>query len=161
MPARQGCRRLQRAENKILGAATWLVMTAYLVATLNDSTGGSGRRSLTDALALANYVGIVASIALLLRSWRAGVYSDSDGITVRNVFRSHRFSWSTINCFYIGTHRVVKAPASIVKLRDGSEVRMSNISPPNPRTRPKNQEAQQIIEALNKELQESHRRGTI
>lgn len=39
----------------------------------------------------------------LFRAWRLGLYLDQQGVTVRNYFRTHRFSWTEVRGFVNGT----------------------------------------------------------
>jgi hypothetical protein len=45
----------------------------------------------------------VAMICGLVRSWRMGLHLDSQGVTVRNYFRTHRFSWAEVTSFVDGS----------------------------------------------------------
>ena len=138
--------------------ATFLIAAVFFIFTINDSSEGIDQGSLTGFTAILGLVALGVCLTLAVRGWKAAIYVDNKGITIVNLFRTHRFAWAEIDGFVIGLHRVVSFPTSVVRLRSGREIRVPSISPPNPGTRPNNREAQNIVAALNRELEAAKER---
>jgi hypothetical protein len=79
------------------------------------------------ALAVAYVVLVTAAVfSICFRVWRMGLYMDGHGVTVRNIFWTHRFGWTEVSCFVNGSLLEVEGGAKMwavrVVLRDGRGV---------------------------------------
>jgi hypothetical protein len=76
---------------------------------------------------------------------------DADGVTVRNLFRTHRYGWSQIRAFRIGRYKRLRAVA-IIDLSDGSSMHAFAIQVPNVPLRGAIARESRMIVALNARL---------
>ena len=100
--------------------------------------------------------GIAAAIAMLggiaaLRFGQAAAITDTEGVTVRQTFRSVHVPWSDIMRFRL-KRRGLFPLIGILERTDGHEVPIYGIQAPNPTTRPENMDAQRVVLELNLEL---------
>jgi hypothetical protein len=101
-------------------------------------------------------VGAVPFLWLAYRSFRVGVYASTEGVEVRNVFRSHRVPWDRIARFDWGTWGSYAIGGAY--LNDGTFIRAIALNPPWEVTRGQNPAVPNALRGLNEELQRA--RGT-
>jgi Bacterial PH domain len=135
-----------RGQSRAIAAMVpiWLgFLTGILLSAPSD------RRPLWVILLVAAIA--VGGAAFMVRCARAGVHVAPDGIRVVNPTRSFQVPWSEIRGFSLGPWSLFPL-IGLVELRDGRVEHLWGIQAPNPRTRPNNCSAQELIAELNGEL---------
>ena len=114
----------------------------FALATLNDA-------EVTEHVVTA-CVALVFGV-LAVRSLRLGLYYDDDTVVVRNIFRTHRWSWREIAA--VGMRRAAPFGVPTPSLQVGDRwVPIRGTEPPNQLTRPNNKDAQRAVDRVQREL---------
>lgn len=98
--------------------------------------------------------------AMLIRSWRIGVYLRLDEIEIVGIWLRKTVSWSEISEFTAGypEARIWKW-APVAELADGSRIPMYAIQAPQPWTRPDNKFDSKAIDKLTELLLKARENG--
>lgn len=73
---------------------------------------------------------VAAGLAVLaVRTLRAGVYIDDGGVTVRNVFRTHRVPWEDYERVDIGRAGRPALPTVLLRRREGMPIALWCVQP--------------------------------
>jgi hypothetical protein len=83
--------------------------------------------------------------------WRlalAGVYVRAEGVRLVNPWQTRSIPWNDVRAFTLERWGLFPA-IGVVELTDGSRIPIFGIEAPNPLTRPRNRDAQKLIDELN------------
>ncbi|MGH2716911.1 MAG: PH domain-containing protein [Thermoleophilaceae bacterium] len=94
---------------------------------------------------------VAPGIWLGLRTARARIRIEDGGVRITNVLRTVVVPWEAVDRFSIGPRGLLPR-VGIAELRNGRRITIWGIQGPNPLTRPKPGEAEEIIEELNRAL---------
>ncbi|MDX6678730.1 MAG: Bacterial domain [Solirubrobacteraceae bacterium] len=102
-------------------------------------------------------VPLIVAVALpvlwmLIRSMKAAVTTDVEGVVVRNLFRTVWLDWSQINRFVVGTAGF-RSRVALVELADGTVIAAWGIQGPNSATRPNSLVAERLVDRLQADLE--------
>jgi hypothetical protein len=98
---------------------------------------------------------VIPPVAWLARAGITGVHIEADAVRIVNITRTLRIPWRDLEGFSIG-QRGILPRVGIAHLRDGRQITIWSIQGPNPLTRPKNRDAERMMDDLNAEL-DAHR----
>jgi hypothetical protein len=104
------------------------------------------RRRFDNGIQFCSYVGVALALAFLsgsplalalaagfvvlaVRTLRAGVYFGPDGITVRNVFRTHRIAWDDYERADVTRAGTPSLPAIVLTTKTGRRVALWCVQP--------------------------------
>jgi hypothetical protein len=144
----------------VLGVAICLVGAVGFTFMANDSASGPDTSSYTDGDGIAGLLLAGIWLMLAVRSWRAGLATTEDAVTIRNVLWTTTVPWNLIQAFEVVSHRgFPDARVLGVCLRSGRVIRVSALGGENPSGlgRRRRRALDGFIVELNDELQ---RHGT-
>lgn len=142
-------------ETVVVGFAIAVVFNIALAGSFTDDTVDPSRKDDAIWLGIALLLGFNASC---LRAILARVVARNHDVVVRNVFRTHRFKWSEIDCFTIEPSGLFPL-VGVLNLKSGEKRRASGLAAPNPLGRPNNRTAQKLIDELNVLLEYTRQHG--
>jgi hypothetical protein len=103
-----------------LMTGTFVVLGLFFVFTANDSPRGVDRPE--PLWMTVGIVGVVASLTVALRAWRAGALVMNDSLVVRNIFRTYRLQRPGVAGFATVPAKVLGYPRTVVKRTNGTTV---------------------------------------
>lgn len=134
------------------------LVPVVLLILASGPLGGWGDAPLAiDVIAWVIWLGLAAA---LVRTWRMGVYVESDGIEIVGLTSRHSIRWAHLSGFEEGypEARFWKwSPVAV--LDDGSRIPMHAVQSPQPWTRPGNHFGTSAVEKLTELLESSRRQG--
>jgi len=139
----------------VIGAVTLLIYVGGIasVSSMTDSSRGNGAAVALAFLALGS-----VHVALILRSALSGVLLDSEGVRVRNPFRTYRLSWDDIDAFYLGPSGR-HACVALVALANGRSIPILGIRGDVGFLRDRPEAAEALIARLTQAAHDARRAG--
>jgi hypothetical protein len=109
--------------------------------------------------ATARWVGVViaiaaidtAIVALMVRSYRAAVFTDRDGVTVKNVWRKYRVQWNDVEGFALG-ETAYQSCIGFLNRRSGKSIPLYGVRGARGWLLDQSAEAARLVAVLNEEL---------
>ena len=138
------------AQTNWLMTVTFIASGLFFLFTANDSPRGVNQPE--PGWVIAGAGGVVISVVLAVRSWRAGALTRGDSLVIRNVFRTYRIDRSEVVGFAIIPAPVLGYPRTVVCRASGPPIPITTLSPP--RLHPDHSAVQRAIADL-----ESWQRG--
>jgi hypothetical protein len=143
--------------------AGWGLMAFYLVlaageviSIATDHPPGSEERWI-PAICVFVVLGILACL-FWTRAATAAIFTDEDGIRIRNLLVTDRFLWEDIDRFELRPMRPYPAVCAVI-LRNGAAVRAVGIQAAYGWVRSDTPQAEELVDDLNAELRRARLRG--